>query len=122
MMFRNLATSLFRHEGVETTVQKAKELRPIVEKLITIAREDSLVDRRRAYDYLKDKAVVHKLFAEIGPRFKTRNGGYTRIVRSRHRMGDAAEMAWISLVERTAPVAKKAAKADKVKAEEAAAE
>ncbi len=98
-MFRNLATSLFLHEKLETTVQKAKDLRPIAEKLITIAGEDSLHHRRRAYGYLQSKAVVHKLFAEIGPRFKARPGGYTRIIRTRRRNGDAAEMAIIELVE-----------------------
>ncbi len=97
-MLRNMATSLIDKELIETTVQKAKELRPVVEKLITLAKEDSLAHRRKAYGYLPDKAVVHKLFAEIGPRFKTRPGGYTRIVRSGVRAGDAADMAVISLL------------------------
>lgn len=97
-LLRNLATSLLLHEHIETTLQKAKELRPVVEKLITIARDDNLTARRRAYSYLLDKKVVHKLFADVGPRFKTRKGGYTRVVRTRTRAGDAAEMAWIALV------------------------
>lgn len=97
-MFRNMATSLFLHERCETTVEKAKELRRIAEKLITLGRKDSLHARRQAYSYIMDKDVVHKLFADIGPRFKTRPGGYTRIVRTRYRKGDAAELALISLL------------------------
>jgi large subunit ribosomal protein L17 len=97
-MFRNLATSLIEHEQCETTVEKAKDLRPIVEKLITLGREDTLHARRQAYSYLRDKSIVHKLFAEIGPRYLARPGGYTRIVRSRVRPGDAAELAVIELV------------------------
>jgi large subunit ribosomal protein L17 len=98
-LFRNMATELLRREQFETTVWKAKDLRPVVEKLITIAKEDNLHSRRKAYNYLKDKTVVHKLFADIGPRFKTRNGGYTRVVRTRVRVGDAAEMAVIELLK-----------------------
>ena len=101
-LFRNLATSLLRQERLETTVEKAKELRPIVEKLITIAKTDNLASRRRIYSYLMDKKVVHKLFTDVGPRFKTRPGGYTRVVRTRSRAGDAADMAWIALVEEAA--------------------
>ena len=88
-LLRNLATSFFRHEKFETTVEKAKELRPIVEKLITLGRNDTLAARRQAYSYILDKAVVHKLFADIAPRCASRNGGYTRIVRTRVRPGDA---------------------------------
>lgn len=98
-MFRNMATSLILHEQIETTLEKAKELRPIVEKLITRAKKDTLPSRRIAYSYLKDKSVVHKLFTEVGPRFAARNGGYTRVVRSGNRAGDAAKMAVIALVE-----------------------
>lgn len=97
-MLRNMATSLLDKELIETTIQKAKELRPVVEKLISLGKEDTLARRRRAYSYIPDKGIVHKLFAEIGPRFKTRNGGYTRIVRAGVRAGDAADMATISLV------------------------
>jgi len=97
-MFRNMATALLLHEKCETTVEKAKDLRRVVEKLITLAGSDTLHARRQAYSYLQDKAVVHKLFAEIGPRFKTRPGGYTRVLRSRTRSGDAAELAVIELV------------------------
>lgn len=98
-MFRNLATSLLRHEAIETTVAKAKELRPIVEKLITSARKPTLAGRRHAYGYLMDKKVVAKLFDEVGPRFIARDGGYTRVLRTRRRDGDAAEMAHISLLK-----------------------
>lgn len=99
---RNLATSFFKHERFETTVPKAKELRPVVERLVTLAKNDTLAGRRQAYSYLLDKAVVHKLFTEIGPRNATRNGGYTRIVRTRVRPGDAAELAVIELVDKAA--------------------
>lgn len=107
-MFRNMATSLLREERIETTVEKAKELRRVVEPLITLAGEESLHARRQAYAYLLDKAVVRKLFNEIGPRFKARPGGYTRIVRTRNRAGDAAELAMMELLADEAP-AKKAA-------------
>lgn len=118
-MFRNMATSLILHEQIETTVEKAKELRPIVEKLITRAKKDTLPARRIAYSYLKDKAVVHKLFTEVGPRFSARNGGYTRVIRSRKRAGDAASMAIIALVEQKPRSVAKVA-ADKGGAEKAA--
>lgn len=101
-LLRNLATSFFKHERFETTVPKAKELRPVVERLVTLAKNDTLAGRRQAYSYLLDKAVVHKLFTDIGPRNATRNGGYTRIVRTRVRPGDAAELAVIELVDKAA--------------------
>lgn len=112
-MFRNMATSLFLHERCETTVEKAKELRRIAEKLITLGRKDSLHARRLAYSYIMDKDVVHKLFTDIGPRFKTRAGGYTRVVRTRHRKGDAAELALISLLSADETPQKKTKKAKK---------
>ena len=99
-LLRNLATSFFKHERFETTVPKAKELRPVVERLVTLAKSDTLAARRQAYSYLMDKSVVHKLFTDIGPRNATRNGGYTRIVRTRVRPGDAAELAIIELVDK----------------------
>ena len=99
-LLRNMATSFLKYERFETTVPKAKELRPVVERLITLGKIDNLAARRQAYSYLTDKAVVHKLFADVGPRCKERNGGYTRIVRTRFRNGDAAEMAVIELVDR----------------------
>ena len=117
-----MATSFFKYERFETTVPKAKELRPIVEKLVTLGKNDTLAARRQAYSYLIDKAVVHKLFADIGPRNATRNGGYTRIVRTRVRPGDAAEMAIIELVDKAgAPAAKKDAPAKKAAPKKAAA-
>lgn len=96
-----MATSFFKYERFETTVPKAKELRPVVEKLVTLGKNDTLAARRQAYSYILEKAVVHKLFADIGPRNATRNGGYTRIVRTRVRPGDAAEMAILELVEKS---------------------
>jgi len=98
-LFRNMATSLLQHGKIETTVAKAKDLRRVSEKLITLAGEDTLHRRRQALSYLLSKEVVHNLFSEIGPRFKQRPGGYTRITRTRVRAGDAAEMAVIELVE-----------------------
>lgn len=98
-LLRNLATSFFRFGRFETTLAKAKELRGVTEQLISMAREDTLHARRKAYSYLQDKDVVHKLFAEIGPKYRSRPGGYTRVIRSRYRHGDAAPMAVISLVE-----------------------
>lgn len=99
-MFRNMATSLLRLEQLETTVARAKDLRRVVEPLIALAANDTLTARRSAYGYLTDKAVVHKLFTDIGPRFKARKGGYTRVIRTRIRHGDAAELAVICLVEK----------------------
>ena len=97
-MMRNLATSFFQHGKFETTFEKAKALRPVAEKLITLARTDCLNSRRKALSYLMDKSVVHKLFVEIAPRYKTRPGGYTRILKLGVRVGDAADMALIELV------------------------
>jgi large subunit ribosomal protein L17 len=99
-LLRNMATSFIRYESFETTVEKAKELRPVVERLITLGKNDTLAARRQAYSYLLDKAIVHKLFADVGPRCASRNGGYTRIIRTRYRNGDAAQMAVIQLVDR----------------------
>jgi large subunit ribosomal protein L17 len=94
-----MATSFIKYESFETTVEKAKELRPVVERLITLGKTDTLAARRQAYSYLTDKAIVHKLFADVGPRCASRNGGYTRIIRTRYRNGDAAQMAVIQLVD-----------------------
>ena len=114
---RNMATSLLRHETIRTTVPKAKELRRVVEPLITLAKVDYIGKRRMAYARLRDDGVVEKLFADLGPRFKARAGGYTRILKMEPRPGDSADMALMSLVE-SAPEAvakgeggKKAAKA-----------
>lgn len=110
-MLRNLATSVISNESCETTVEKAKEVKPIVEKLITLARTDTLANRRAAYSYLTTKTAVQKLFSDVAPRFKTRNGGYTRVVRTRTRHGDAAELAVIALVEQKENKENKAASA-----------
>jgi large subunit ribosomal protein L17 len=102
-MLRNMATSLLRHETIRTTVPKAKELRRVVEPLITLAKVDSIAKRRLAYARLRDETVVEKLFADLGPRFKARAGGYTRILKMEPRPGDSADMALMQLVE-LAPV------------------
>jgi len=99
-MFRNLATSLFKSEIIKTTLPRAKELRRKVEPLITIAKVDSVSKRRLAFDRLRNREVVTKLFEDIGPRFKERNGGYLRIMKCGSRMGDRAPMAYIELVGR----------------------
>ena len=96
---RNMAASLLRHETIRTTVPKAKELRRVVEPLITLAKVDSLAKRRVAFARLRDEAVVEKLFADLGPRFKARAGGYTRILKMEPRPGDSADMALMQLVE-----------------------
>lgn len=93
-----MVTALLREERIQTTVEKAKDLRPVVEKIISLGREDTLHARRRAYGFVMDKAVVHKLFAEIGPRYRVRPGGYTRIIKGGVRHGDTADMALIELV------------------------
>lgn len=98
-MFRNMAASLVQHETIKTTLPKAKELRRVVEPLITLAKEDGVANRRLAFDRLRDKAAVGKLFAEIGPRYKDRPGGYLRILKMGPRPGDAAPMALVQLVE-----------------------
>ena len=102
-MFRNMATSLIEHEIIKTTLPKAKELRRIAEPLITLAKEDSVANRRLAFDRTRSKAIVGKLFAEIGPRYSERPGGYTRIMKCGHRPGDSAPMAYIELVDRPIP-------------------
>lgn len=98
-MFRNMAASLLRHETIKTTLPKAKELRRVVEPLITLAKEDGVANRRLAFDRLRDKEVVGKLFSDLGPRFKARPGGYLRILKMGPRPGDAAPMAMVQLVD-----------------------
>jgi large subunit ribosomal protein L17 len=98
-MFRNMAASLIRHETIRTTLPKAKELRRIVEPLITLGKDDSDANRRRAFSQLRDAEVVVKLFEDLGPRFKSRPGGYTRILRMENRPGDAAPMALMQLLD-----------------------
>jgi len=128
-MLRNMAASLLRHEAIKTTVPKAKELRRFVEPLITLGKADSQANRRRAFAKLRDTEVVEKLFGELGPRFKARPGGYTRILHMANRAGDNADMALMALVDRAAPSEANAAdagekkpKARKKKAAEPAAE
>lgn len=100
-MFRNMAASLLEHESIMTTLPKAKELRKVVEPLVTLGKEDSVAKRRLAFARLRDKASVGKLFTDIGPRFKERPGGYTRILKCGFREGDKAPMAIIELVDRS---------------------
>ncbi len=103
-MFQNMANSLFSHELIKTTLPKAKELRRVAEPLITLAREDSVHKRRLAFARLRDDAVVAKLFTDLGPRYKSRPGGYLRILKCGYRASDAAPMAFVELVDRPAPV------------------
>lgn len=101
-MFRNMANSLLRHEVIKTTLPKAKELRRVVEPLITLGKKPSLSNRRLAFNRLRDRDMVVKLFDELGPRFATRNGGYLRILKFGFRNGDNAPMALIELLDRPA--------------------
>ena len=98
-MFRNMAVSLFRHEQIRTTLPKAKELRRVAEPLITMAKNPTMARRRLAFARLRDKDIVGKLFDELAPRYKTRPGGYTRILKCGFRRGDNAPMAYIQLVD-----------------------
>jgi large subunit ribosomal protein L17 len=118
-LMRNMATSLLRHETIRTTVPKAKELRRVVEPLITLAKIDSEAKRRQAYARLRDVGVVEKLFGEIGPRFKARAGGYTRILKMEPRAGDSADMALMQLVEEAVKAEKSADAKGKGKAKSA---
>ncbi len=103
-MLRNMTNSLLRHEAIKTTLPKAKELRRVVEPLITLGREPTVANKRLAFNRLRDREMVVKLFAEIGPRYKARNGGYTRILKMGFRVGDNAPMAFMELVDRPQPV------------------
>src|SRR4051794_39646035 len=114
-MLRNMSVSLLRHETIRTTLPKAKELRRVVEPLITLAKQDSDSRRRVAFSRLRDTAVVTKLFDELGPRFKARAGGYTRILRMMPRPGDSAPMALMQLVDRAGDAAVESAPAKKGK-------
>jgi len=99
-MFRNMAASLFEHEIIKTTLPKAKELRRVAEPLLTLAKEDSVAHRRLAFDRLRSKTAVGKLFDELGPRYVERPGGYLRILKCGFRSGDKAPMAYVELVDR----------------------
>jgi len=102
-MFRNMAVSLFEHELIKTTVPKAKELRRVVEPLITLAGTDNVANRRLAFARLRDKVAVGKLFSELGPRYLERPGGYVRLLKCGYRTGDKAPMAFVELVDRPIP-------------------
>ena len=110
-MLRNMMNSLLTHEVIKTTVPKAKELRRVVEPMITLAKEATVANRRLAFDRLRDRDVVVKLFNELGPRFKARPGGYTRILKMGFRVGDNAPMALVELVDRAEDSAAEAPKA-----------
>lgn len=99
-MFRNMAVALIKHEQITTTLPKAKELRPVVEKLITLGKRGDLHARRQAYAQLRDDAIVSKLFSAVADRYKARTGGYTRVLKAGVRYGDAADMAVIELIDR----------------------
>jgi len=102
-MLRNMATSLLRHEVIKTTLPKAKELRRVAEPLITLGKDATLANRRLAFSRLRDRDIVGKLFAELGPRYQARNGGYLRILKCGFRVGDNAPMALVELVDRPDP-------------------
>ena len=108
-MLRNMCVSLLEHEAIKTTVPKDKELRRVVEPLITLAKEPTLANKRLAFDRLRSRDIVVKLFGELGPRYKARPGGYTRILKMGFRVGDNAPMAFVELVDRPEPAAETAA-------------
>jgi len=117
-MFRNMTVSLLRHEEITTTLPKAKALRRVVEPMITLGKAPSLANRRLAFDRLRDRDIVGKLFSELGPRYAKRNGGYLRILKSGFRKGDNAPMALVSLLDRPegAPAAGDEKKAERKEA------
>ena len=102
-MLRNMMNSLIEHEAIKTTLPKAKELRKVIEPMITLAKKDSLANKRLAFNRLRDRDSVVKLFAVLGPRYQTRPGGYTRILKMGFRVGDNAPMAFVELVDRPDP-------------------
>jgi len=104
-MFRNMANSLLQHEVIKTTLPKAKELRRVVEPLLTLGKTDSLANKRLAFNRMRDRDMVVKLFAELGPRYRNRNGGYLRILKFGFRVGDNAPMAIVELLDRPDPQA-----------------
>jgi len=112
-MLRNMTVSLLRHEVIQTTLPKAKELRRVVEPMITLGKRPTLANRRLAFNRLRDRGMVTKLFAEIGPRYAKRNGGYLRILKSGFRKGDNAPMALVELLDRPVPAEEADAKAAK---------
>jgi len=116
-MLRNMCVSLLTHEAIKTTLPKAKELRRVVEPLITLGKAPTLANRRLAFSRLRDRDAVTKLFGELGPRYEKRPGGYTRILKMGFRLGDAAPMAYVELVDRPEPVAADEAKGEAAKAD-----
>ena len=116
-MLRNMACSLIKHEAIRTTLPKAKELRRVVEPLVTLAKEPTVANKRLAFNRLRDREVVVKLFNEIGPRFAQRAGGYTRILKMGFRVGDNAPMAYMEFVERAEAVEPVETPAEEAKAE-----
>jgi large subunit ribosomal protein L17 len=121
-MFRNMAASLFNHEVIRTTVPKAKELRRVIEPLITRAKTDSVANRRVVFDRIRDRDMVTKLFTELGPRYEKRPGGYMRILKCGFRSGDNAPMAIVELVDRPVVEGAEPAEEGKAKKDEAATE
>lgn len=114
-MLRNMMNSLLRHEAIKTTLPKAKELRRVVEPMITLAKEPTVANKRLAFNRLRDREIIVKLFNEIGPMFKDRKGGYTRILKMGYRVGDNAPLAYVELVQKTtdaAPAKEEAQKAE----------
>lgn len=114
-MLRNMMNSLLRHEAIKTTLPKAKELRRVVEPMISLAKEPTVANKRLAFNRLRDREIVVKLFNEIGPMFKDRKGGYTRILKMGYRVGDNAPLAYVELVQKTtdaAPAKEEAQKAE----------
>ena len=114
-MLRNMMNSLLRHEAIKTTLPKAKELRRVVEPMITLAKEPTVANKRLAFNRLRDREIVVKLFNEIGPMFKDRKGGYTRVLKMGYRVGDNAPLAYVELVQKTtdaAPAKEEAQKAE----------
>jgi len=104
-MLRNMCNSLIKHEAIRTTLPKAKELRAVVEPLVTLGKKPTLANRRLAFDRTRDREVVTKLFGELGPRYQSRPGGYTRILKMGFRVGDNAPMAFVEFVDRPEPAA-----------------
>ena len=107
-MLRNMCNSLIKHEAIKTTLPKAKELRAVVEPLVTLGKKPTLANRRLAFDRTRDREVVTKLFGELGPRYQSRPGGYTRILKMGFRVGDNAPMAYVEFVDRPEPAAEAA--------------
>ena len=111
-MLRNMTVSLLRHETIKTTLPKAKELRRVAERIITLGKSPSLANRRLAFDRLRDREIVGKLFSEIGPRYATRNGGYLRILKCGFRQGDNAPMAFVEMLDQPEVLEKPVAEAE----------